>query len=186
MDCVIKVILVIQMSFLIMKQIPTYSWTVEVITHELGHLMGSPHTHACVWNGNNTAIDNCASSAQGSSAQGYSCRTTPLTIPTEGGTIMSYCHLVSGVGINLSNGFGIQPANRILAAVNGGSCLSTDCVNTCINTISSINIENVTTTSATVTFVDSGTSFTSWQIAIYPFGGSVTSWITVTIEFLYF
>lgn len=162
------------------ETVPTYSWTVEVITHELGHLMGSPHTHACVWNGNNTAIDNCASSAQGSSAQGYSCRTTPLTIPTEGGTIMSYCHLVSGVGINLSNGFGIQPANRILAAVNGGSCLSTDCVNTCINTISSINVENVTTTSATVTFVDSGTSFTSWQIAIYPFGGSITNWITVT------
>ena len=40
--------------------VPTYSWTVEVFTHEMGHLMGSRHTHACVWNGNNTAIDGCA------------------------------------------------------------------------------------------------------------------------------
>ena len=40
--------------------VPTYSWNVMVITHEMGHLMGSNHTHACVWNGNNTAIDGCA------------------------------------------------------------------------------------------------------------------------------
>src|SRR6185503_14348621 len=28
-------------------QFPTYSWNVEVVTHEMGHNMGSPHTHAC-------------------------------------------------------------------------------------------------------------------------------------------
>lgn len=162
------------------EAVPTYSWTVEVITHEFGHLLGSPHTHACVWNGNNTPIDNCAPYAIGSASEGYSCLNSPATIPTNGGTIMSYCHLVNGVGINFSNGFGIQPANRILAAINDGSCLSTDCVNTCINTISSINIENITPTSATITFVDSGTNVTSWQIAIYPFGGSVSSWTTIT------
>ena len=39
--------------------VPTYSWTVMVFTHEMGHLMGSRHTHACVWNGNNTQIDGC-------------------------------------------------------------------------------------------------------------------------------
>jgi hypothetical protein len=39
---------------------PTYSWSVYVVTHEYGHLFGSRHTHACVWNGNNTAIDGCA------------------------------------------------------------------------------------------------------------------------------
>lgn len=161
--------------------VPTYSWTVEVITHELGHLLGSPHTHRCIWNGNNTAIDNCAGVALGTSAEGYSCMTTPPTLPstTEKGTIMSYCHLVSGVGISFNNGFGSQPAARILSAVNGGACLSTDCINTCINTITSVSIDNVTTTSATINWIDSGTSFTSWQVALYPLGGTATNWITV-------
>jgi hypothetical protein len=161
--------------------VPTYSWTVEVITHELGHLLGSPHTHRCVWNGNNTAIDNCAGVAIGTSAEGYSCMTTPPTVPstTEKGTIMSYCHLVSGVGISFSNGFGPQPAARILSTVNGSTCLSTDCITTCINNITSVSIDNVTTTTATISWVDAGTTFTSWQVAVYPFGGTATNWITV-------
>lgn len=161
--------------------VPTYSWTVEVITHEFGHLLGSPHTHRCIWNGNNTAIDNCAGVALGTSAEGYSCMTNPPTLPstTEKGTIMSYCHLVSGVGISFSNGFGSQPAARILSAVNGSTCLSTDCINTCINTITSVSIDTVTATSATINWVDVGTSFTSWQVAVYPLGGTATNWITV-------
>jgi Metallo-peptidase family M12/Secretion system C-terminal sorting domain len=161
--------------------VPTYSWTVQVITHEFGHLLGSRHTHSCAWNGNNTAIDNCASSALGSSAEGYSCRTTPLTIPstTTKGTIMSYCHLVSGVGIKFSNGFGTQPKNAILTAVNNGPCLSTDCINTCINTISSISVNNVGTDTATISWIDSGT-FTAWKVRVYPFGGSPGSWVSVT------
>jgi len=161
--------------------VPTYSWTVEVITHELGHLLGSPHTHKCAWNGNNTAIDNCAGVAIGTSAEGYSCMTTPPTLPsaTEKGTIMSYCHLLSGIGISFNNGFGSQPAARILSTVNGSACLSTDCINTCINNITSISIDNVTTTSATINWVDTGTSFNSWQVAVYPLGDTATNWITV-------
>ena len=160
--------------------IPTFSWTVEVITHELGHLLGSPHTHACVWNGDNTAIDNCGSSALGASTEGYSCISNPPILPASGGTIMSYCHLLSGVGINLSNGFGPQPAAAILSAVNNGSCLSTDCINTCINTVASININNVTATTASINWVDSGTTFTSWQVSVYPFGTIAATWTTVT------
>jgi hypothetical protein len=162
--------------------VPTYSWTIEVVTHELGHLLGSPHTHRCTWNGNNTAIDNCAGVAIGTSAEGYSCMTTPPTVPstTVKGTIMSYCHLVSGVGISFNNGFGPQPAARILNTVNNSTCLSTDCINTCINTITSVSIENVTQTTAIINWNDSGTSFTSWQVAVYPFGGSATTWVSVT------
>ena len=94
--------------------VPTYSWNVMVITHEMGHLMGSNHTHACVWNGNNTAIDGCAAT-EGSCARPGN--------PSNGGTIMSYCHL-QGVGINFNNGFGPQPSAVILNKIaNAGSCL---------------------------------------------------------------
>lgn len=100
------------------NSVPTYSWTVEVVTHEDGHLLGSRHTHDCVWNGNNTRIDNCGPQAGYSSG---SCAAGPMP---SSGTIMSYCHLVSGVGINFNNGFGPQPAALILNTVNNASCLA--------------------------------------------------------------
>lgn len=94
-------------------QVPTYSWSVMVVTHEFGHLWGSRHTHACVWNGNNTAIDGCSGSTEGTCAlPGY---------PSGGGTIMSYCHLQS-VGINFNNGFGTQPGNVIRNTVANSTC----------------------------------------------------------------
>ena len=98
------------------QNVPTYSWTVEVFTHEMGHLMGSRHTHACVWNGNNTAIDGCAA-PEGTCAR--------PAIPGAGGTIMSYCHQQS-VGIRFPNGFGPQPGNVIRNRFASASCL-TDC-----------------------------------------------------------
>lgn len=99
--------------------VPIYSWTTMVIAHELGHLLGSQHTHACVWNGNNTAIDGCAGLTEGLCG-------TP-GIPANGGTIMSYCHL-RPQGINFDFGFGPQPsaviANRVAAAQ---SCVQAVC-----------------------------------------------------------
>lgn len=95
--------------------VPTYSWSIMVMTHEMGHLNGSRHTHACVWNGNNTAIDGCAGGVEGTCAlPGY---------PSGGGTMMSYCHLQS-VGINFSLGFGPQPGNVIRNVVTNATCLS--------------------------------------------------------------
>ncbi len=99
--------------------VPTYSWDVEASTHEMGHNLGSPHTHECVWNppARNTAIDRCSNPISSS------CVAPSPMYPSGGGTIMSYCHLVS-TGINLSNGFGPQPGDTIryqLARV-GGSC----------------------------------------------------------------
>lgn len=93
--------------------VPTFSWSTMVIAHELGHLLGSQHTHACVWNGNNTAIDSCPGWTEGSCPNPGN--------PSNGGTIMSYCHLRS-TGINFLNGFGPQPTaviqNRVAAAQN--------------------------------------------------------------------
>ena len=84
-------------------QYPAFSWNVMVIAHELGHNFGSPHTHDCFWNGNNTAIDGCATPS--------SCSNPGL--PAGGGTIMSYCHQQPSTGINLASGFGSQPGNLI-------------------------------------------------------------------------
>ncbi|MBC5836135.1 T9SS type A sorting domain-containing protein [Flavobacterium sp. F372] len=105
-------------------QIPAYSWNVMVVSHEFGHLFGSRHTHACVWNGNNTAIDSCADYTEGGCAlPGY---------PSGGGTIMSYCHS-KPVGINFNLGFGPQPTAVITNNVNAGACLTT-CV-PCLNDV---------------------------------------------------
>jgi hypothetical protein len=122
------------------QTVPTYSWSVMVVTHEQGHLLGSRHTHACVWNGNNTAIDNCAPTA------GYGYEGTCSGAPSPGsagGTIMSYCHLVSGVGINFNNGFGSQPRNVILTRYSNATCL-TACSGTSSTT--AITTSNVTST----------------------------------------
>lgn len=107
--------------------VPTYSWNVEVITHELGHLLGSRHTHACVWNGNGTQIDDCGNvwaDNQNKPIEGSRCYDDNSTIiPAGGGTIMSYCHL-NNVGINFSRGFGTQPGNVIRNQVLNASCLT--------------------------------------------------------------
>lgn len=104
--------------------VPTYSWTVGVIAHELGHNFGSNHTHSCVWNGNNTAIDGCYTTEGG-------CYNPSK--PSEGGTIMSYCHLTN-VGINFSKGFGDQPSRVMRNFINSSGCI-TSCGNDseCIN-----------------------------------------------------
>ena len=96
------------------SNVPTYSWPVNVVTHEMGHLIGSRHTHACVWNGNSTAIDGCSGATEGGCALPGN--------PAGGGTIMSYCHL-QGVGMNFSLGFGPQPGNVIRNTVLNAACL---------------------------------------------------------------
>lgn len=155
--------------------VPTYSWTVQVMTHEFGHSLGSPHTHGCYWNGNNTVIDGCGQQAgytEGTCAQG------PIPTTTVKGTIMSYCHLVSGVGISFANGFGPQPTTLITNTVNGKTCLSSDCINTCINTVAEVLVNNISETSAVITWNDLNTSQTSWQISVTLIGAA-SSWQTL-------
>jgi PKD repeat protein len=106
---------------------PTYSWSVEVVAHELGHNFGSSHTHACVWNGNGTQIDDCGNQwaeNNGDTPEGDACYDSANPIIPASGTIMSYCHLLWSVGIDLSNGFGTQPGNLIRNRYNSAGCLT--------------------------------------------------------------
>jgi len=84
--------------------VPTWSWTISVLAHEVGHQIGSPHTHACTWGDNwDTAIDCCGALAGMNECYGDCNAEVPT--PEDGGTIMSYCHY-SRKGINFNLGFG--------------------------------------------------------------------------------
>ncbi len=148
------------------EEVPTYSWTIMAMTHEMGHALGSPHTHACAWNSNNTAIDGCGPAA------GYD-EGCDGPLPASG-TIMSYCHLVSSVGINLANGFGPQPAALIQNTIASKSCLGTDCVVSCAFSITDLKFENVTSTSADIIIEDVISN--DWEYKFYPVSGWQNSW----------
>ncbi|MEZ5004176.1 MAG: PKD domain-containing protein [Chitinophagales bacterium] len=132
------------------NDVPAFSFTVEVITHELGHLIGSPHTHGCYWNGNNTQIDDCGNIGQ-ASPEGASCyaRFNPI-VPSNGGTIMSYCHL-NPTGINFAHGFGEQPGDLVRIFYNNATCLTPCPVSDCEEPYQ-VLVTSITTTTALVSW----------------------------------
>jgi len=114
-----------------------FSWSVNVIAHEIGHNLSAHHTNACAWNGNNSQIDDCAnvynttnnddSNCNGLiddvlEAEGSDCFDIDNPILPAKGTIMSYCHVISGVGVDLTQGFHPQVASRMKNFVD--NCLS--------------------------------------------------------------
>lgn len=112
------------------ENVPIYSSTIHTFTHEIGHLLGSRHTHACVWNGDNTQIDNCAGCAeeQNPPAQtgcsgSINCNACwPPPPPPSSGTVMSYCD--GETSVNFSDGFHIQTRAVIHFNIAGATCLT--------------------------------------------------------------
>ncbi len=94
--------------------LPVYSWTLNVVAHEMGHNLGSPHTHNCSWPGG--PIDGCYP-VEGNCAQ------PPLPTGSFRGTVMSYCHLVPGTGVDLNQGFGELPGALIRRRLLEAPCL---------------------------------------------------------------
>jgi hypothetical protein len=93
--------------------------TAILVGHELGHNMGSPHTHCY-----KPAIDQCYGGESGCYDESVSC-------PADGqGTIMSYCHVSAasgGAGCGTSNSrfhSGVQDLIKNRLAANTPSCLA--------------------------------------------------------------
>lgn len=152
--------------------VPAYSWTINVVTHELGHNIGSPHTQSCTWTGG--ALDNCY-------APEGSC--SPGPPPTNGGTIMSYCH-TTAYGINFNNGFGTQPGNLIRSKVSSASCISPGLL---ANPPTSLSTANITSTSAVLNWapaISAGTYTIQYKLATAstwtPGGTTTTTTKTIT------
>lgn len=112
-----------------------YSWNINVIIHELGHDLGSNHTQSCVWNGNNTPIDNCGpvyytnNPNPFGAIDGQNCfnPSNPILPYDNGGTIMSYCHLLNTVKIKFSNGFGESGLDNPLTRIRSKICADYQC-----------------------------------------------------------
>jgi hypothetical protein len=97
---------------------PAYSWDLIVMAHEIGHGLGSPHSHSCSWPGG--AIDGC-------SPFGVEGNCADPGLPARGeASVMSYCHLQSSVGIDPAYGFGPLPLALIKNKIAGAYCV--ECV----------------------------------------------------------
>ena len=89
---------------------PSQIWDVLVAAHEMGHNLGSPHTHCY-----NPPVDECYNQESG-------CYSGPVVASR--GTVMSYCHLLAGGLSNIDLVFGDVVSARIRATAESASCLS--------------------------------------------------------------
>jgi hypothetical protein len=116
---------------------PQVIWDIVAVSHELGHNFDSDHTH-CYGGigGNANPVDECYAGECGGT--GCFCGTPSLPCGVSGcGTIMSYCHLLSGGMSNITftmgegHPYGVEPgrvpdvmnAHVVWADANYSGCL---------------------------------------------------------------
>jgi len=97
---------------------PSYVWNLSVISHEIGHNIGSHHTHWCNWVADpfipfaGGIIDNCVD-VEGS------CSNNPTS---QLGTIMSYCHTTSsGIVLDFHD---VVVSQALIPGITNSSCLT--------------------------------------------------------------
>ncbi|MDX2416921.1 MAG: M12 family metallo-peptidase [Xanthomonadales bacterium] len=98
------------------------NWSASAISkfvgHELGHNMGSPHTH-CLSNGTGGYVDQCVNYEGGCFSGTPSCPNAG-----SGGTTMSYCHLLGGCGSTSEFHPTVQTLLEDRLAANSPSCIA--------------------------------------------------------------
>ncbi|MFN8586640.1 MAG: FG-GAP-like repeat-containing protein [Candidatus Eisenbacteria bacterium] len=102
----------------------TSTWDATVVAHELGHNFGSYHTHSCNWQAmgyltTNALIDSCQTSDDGT------CLTPTPHVPADKGTIMSYCHLLTGGQSNIRLDFHPICVDLMRQRINAAGCGTT-------------------------------------------------------------
>lgn len=91
-----------------------FVWDVFVAAHEIGHNVGSPHTHNCYWS---PPVDTCMIESDGTDA----CYDNPALRRVIPGTIMSYCHLRNGSSTPLT--FGPRVSERMRTWIEKAPCV---------------------------------------------------------------
>ena len=136
--------------------LPTYSWTIGCVAHEIGHNFSSKHTHWCGWQLTASTIGRVDSCYAGESVSG-AVNCTSSTKPNANGTIMSYCHMNGA--INFNRGFGPLPGNALRNAFAAATCVTGNPV-----PVFSVNGTRATCVGGTVNLTSStsvtGASFT--------------------------
>jgi hypothetical protein len=147
---------------------PSNIWDVMVLTHELGHNFGSPHTHCY-----SPPLDRCYNAEPG-------CYSGPVV--SSRGTIMSYCHLTGGLS-NIDLVFGSTVTGRIAPSVQAASCLAVATASTTTTTSStSTSTSRPATTSSTVARPSTtSTSSTTSSSAPRPSTTSTTSTTSTSV-----
>jgi len=120
------------------------AWDAVVVAHEIGHNFNSPHTH-CYANlgGNSNPVDACYSGESGTGCWVGGTSLPGINTLTGGtsngrnGTIMSYCHLLSGNMGNIAGTFGLNhpygiSANRVPNRMLSGVAAKATSYPTCI------------------------------------------------------
>lgn len=106
-----------------------YSRDVFVMTHEIGHNLGSPHTHACKWGPNkDMALDGCeVPEPIEILPNGDTLRCARPNLPIVG-TIMSYCTLWANIGVDFYIGFHQEVRALIYNNVVNINCKKRGCM----------------------------------------------------------
>lgn len=130
-----------------------YSWHFTAVSHELGHNIGSSHTHECEWGPDfnlgffGGAIDNCNMYSTLFDPE-TSCYGEPegifLNTDYDYGTIMSYCHVTTLVPLYLE--FHPIVRSQVLLPSLSSSCLNTNCNELfyeCGNPLSDLDMDGV-------------------------------------------